>query len=464
MEAAEWPGAERLAGLRAEVAAAAGGRAAAAEVAVAAAPFRVCPLGAHVDHQGGLTTAVAIDRGVLLAFLPAPDGAVRVTSSAFAGQVAFSAREPVPPRGAGRQGEAEAEAEEGEWGNYVRGAAVALQVAGHRLERGVVGRLWAPRGMAGGGLSSSAAVGVACLLALEHANGLEVDDRENIDLDRRIENDYIGLRNGILDQTAIIWSRRNRLTLIDCKGGRHRRVPKDAEVDVDAHPIAGCAWVLAYSGVEAPLQASSLFNDRVQQCQDAARALLDAARPGWASHAAAPAGAEDGAGTNAPGPAGHSGREEVAPILSMVTEAEWEQHAAAALGPEDAPLRRRAAHYFGEQRRVRAGLAAWEAGDLVAFGRLITESGDSFVHNFEVGAPAMADLRQLLLAQGECRGLVRSLTRRVWSLTGRRACAHAAGKTACWARGSAAPGFAGSASPSRARTALRRSPMPCSRR
>ena len=114
----------------------------------------------------------------------------------------------------------------------------------------------------------SMAVGVACLLALEHANGLEVDDRENIDLDRRIENDYIGLRNGILDQTAIIWSRRNRLTLIDCKGGRHRRVPKDAEVDVDAHPIAGCAWVLAYSGVEAPLQASSLFNDRVQQCQD----------------------------------------------------------------------------------------------------------------------------------------------------------------------------------------------------
>ena len=393
--AEEWPGAERLAGLRAEGAAAAGGRAA-AEVAVAAAPFRVCPLGAHVDHQGGLTTAVAIDRGVLLAFLPAPDGAVRVTSSAFAGQVAFSVREPVPPRGAGRRGEAdaEAEAEEGEWGNYVRGAAAALQAAGHRLERGVVGRLWAPQGMAGGGLSSSAAVGVACLLALEHANGLEVDDRENIDLDRRIENDYIGLRNGILDQTAIIWSRRNRLTLIDCKGGRHRRVPEDAEVDVDAHPIAGCAWVLAYSGVEAPLQASSLFNDRVQQCQDAARALLDAA---------APAGAEDGADADAPGP-GHSGREGAAPILSMVTEAEWEQHAAAALGPEDAPLRRRAAHYFGEQRRVKAGLAAWEAGDLTAFGRLITESGDSSVHNFEVGAPAMADLRQLLLAQGECRG------------------------------------------------------------
>ena len=360
--AEEWPGAERLAGLRAEVAAAAGGRAA-AEVAVAAAPFRVCPLGAHVDHQGGLTTAAAVDAGILLAFLPDAGGRVRLRSRNYAGECAFHAG--APP---GRDDPGTGAGEEALWGHYARGAAYALHRKGFTLERGVVGVLAAPDCMGAGGLSSSAAVGLAVLLALEAANGLKMSHEENIELDRLIENEYLGLRNGILDQTAILLSRRGQLTVIDCAGGRHRTVAAPA-----ASAGARFVWVLAYSGVKKALTSSSLFNDRVQECQDAARELLAACGRPWKE------GAGDGGG----------------PILGMVTEAEWREHGAALTRRE---LRLRAEHFFTEQARVRAGVEAFERGDMAALGPLMTESGESSIRNFEVGAEAMARLRAILLA------------------------------------------------------------------
>jgi len=53
------------------------------------APYRLCPLGAHVDHQLGLATGMALDRGVLLAFAPNEAKRVRVRSLDFPGLVEF---------------------------------------------------------------------------------------------------------------------------------------------------------------------------------------------------------------------------------------------------------------------------------------------------------------------------------------------------------------------------------------
>lgn len=79
----------------------------------------------------------------------------------------------------------------------------------------------------------------------------------------------------------------------------------------------------------------------------------------------------------------------------MVTEAEWREHGAALTRRE---LRLRAEHFFTEQARVRAGVEAFERGDMAALGPLMTESGESSIRNFEVGAEAMARLRAILLA------------------------------------------------------------------
>ena len=118
---------------------------------------------------------------------------VRLSSLDFPGASRFSLDD-VP----GRQAD--------DWGNFPRGAALGLartRTASTRASSAsTAGKLH------GGGVSSSAAVGVAFLLAFEDVNGLRVSAEENIELDRRIENDYLGLRNGILDQAAILLSRR----------------------------------------------------------------------------------------------------------------------------------------------------------------------------------------------------------------------------------------------------------------
>ena len=77
-------------------------------------PYRVCPLGAHVDHQHGLVTGFAFDKGVDLYFTPTEDGSVHLRSLTFEGEVDFNITRP-------------AQVKEGNWGDYARGAKFALQ-------------------------------------------------------------------------------------------------------------------------------------------------------------------------------------------------------------------------------------------------------------------------------------------------------------------------------------------------
>src|SRR4051812_9533615 len=58
-------------------------------VRVVRSPYRVCPLGAHIDHQLGPVTAMAIDRSVLLAYAPSPSREVSLGSLDFPGLVRF---------------------------------------------------------------------------------------------------------------------------------------------------------------------------------------------------------------------------------------------------------------------------------------------------------------------------------------------------------------------------------------
>ena len=75
-------------------------------------PYRVCPLGAHVDHQHGVVTGFAIDKGVTLEFEPTDDGKVHIASKNFAGITSFSIYD-IPER-------------EMSWGDFVKGAVITL--------------------------------------------------------------------------------------------------------------------------------------------------------------------------------------------------------------------------------------------------------------------------------------------------------------------------------------------------
>jgi galactokinase len=207
-----------------------------------------------------------------------------------------------------------------------------------------------------GGLSSSAAVGIAYLLALEAANDLDPIPEQNIELDRFIENVYLGLRNGVLDQSMILLSEQNCLTYLDCQTMDVEKVPASrAENPFEI--------LVVYSGVSQSLTGTD-YNNRVAECQAAARRLLTLA--------------------------GEPIPEE--PRLRMVDPEVYEVYK----DRLDAPLGRRARHFFTEIDRVRRGVKAWREGKITVVGELMQASGASSVYNYESGCPQLTTLYEIL--------------------------------------------------------------------
>ena len=313
-------------------------------VRVAKAPLRICPLGAHIDHQLGVVTGMTIDQSVILAFAPSTDGTVQVESLNFPGMARFHING-VPPF------------QQGDWANYIRGAVNALRQK-HKIQRGMVGVVGGV--MPIGGLSSSAAVTTAYLLAMESLNDLALTPYDNVELCRLTENGYIGLNNGILDQSVILFSEHNHLTRIDCESVEIDRLPAPAKPAGDAPEYE---ILVVYSGVTHALTGTD-YNNRVAECRQAARLLLAA-----------------------------DGQQAPADVrLRHVRPDVFETYGNTL--PE--PLYRRACHFFGEMTRVERGQAAWTRGDIAEFGALVSESGESSVGWYECGSPQLITLYETL--------------------------------------------------------------------
>ena len=307
-------------------------------VRIIASPYRICPLGAHIDHQGGPVLGMSINACTLMAFAPSTDGQVRLRSRNYPGRVTFPLDHIPQTTGSF-------------WGVYPRAAALALQQE-HPLKNGIAGLL---DGMLPGcGLSSSASVLLAYLMALADANDIALQPWETVQLTRSAENRYIGLNNGILDQASIVFGRRNRLLQIDTRDENVQALPEKSNA-------SDYRILVAYSGYSRELTTTG-YNSRVQECREAAAELSRLA------------------GTDP------------ATILSDVSEDTYFRH-----GHQLAPhLARRARHYFTEVRRVEDGLAAWLEDRMEDFGRLMFESCRSSIEQYECGSPPIHDLQQIV--------------------------------------------------------------------
>jgi galactokinase/galacturonokinase len=318
----------------------AGAAGAASDLFVVETPLRICPIGAHVDHQGGVVTGMTIDRQVVMAAAADPTTIFSLTSLEFPGEVTIDLRTSAPAR-------------TGDWGDHAR-AAVAVLGDRNRLGRGL--RAVISGDLPGAGLSSSAAVLVSYFLGLARVNDLKLDRSQLSALVQRAENEFIGVKSGRLDQSIILHSVPECLTRVDCS---------DLSVDHVARPGVSRDFrvLVAFSGVSRAL-AGSGFNTRVDECREAARRLFELS------------------GGSAPTDA----------VLSEVGAEIFEQYAAELPGP----LLRRATHYFTEQRRVLDGVEAWRRGDLLRFGKLMTASGESSIRNYECGTAELVTLFELL--------------------------------------------------------------------
>lgn len=298
-------------------------------------PYRVCPLGAHVDHQHGLVTGFAINKGVDLWFNVREDNKVKLSSRSFEGEVEFEI-------------DRASQVKEGMWGDYARGAKYALRKR-FELTHGIEGVLQGSLPV--GGLSSSAAVLIAYVMAFARANSIKLQPFEVVKIASEAEREYIGLNNGLLDQACIALGKKDGLLFLDCDSDEWRVVKRNA--DMPDFEIA-----IFFSGLTRSL-VNSDYNLRVYECKTAAWCML--------AYQNAPLKTFDKT------------------FLRDIPKETFEKTR------DMMPLRfaKRAEHFYSEYRRVRQGVTAWETGNLQLFGKLSFDSCESSMNNYECGSPEL---------------------------------------------------------------------------
>ncbi len=310
---------------------------------IAFCPYRICPLGAHVDHQHGKITGLAIDKGIHIAYRPKQNGVVELCSLQFEKRAQWHITSTPETR-------------ENDWADYLRGATIAL-ARNHTLQVGLCGVIEGSLPI--GGLSSSAAVIIAFLSALCRVNNIHLTEQEMIMTALYAENNYVGVSCGKLDQSCEVYSKANHLLFLDTLDDSYELVPTPK--NMKPYKIA-----IFFSGVERTL-AGSKFNMRVDECRSAAYALM------------AYEGMEYGKFGET--------------YLRDVPYEVFLKHKDKL--PEN--WRKRAEHYYSEQKRVELGAKAWREGDIEAFGKLSFESGHSSIYSWETGSPELKKLYEIML-------------------------------------------------------------------
>jgi galacturonokinase len=208
-------------------------------------PYRICPIGAHIDHQGGAVLGRTINIGTTLEYEALDTKELQLSSDQF-GEARFII----------------GELDNMHWARYAQAAARVLD-----LKRGMKAHL--SGSLIGAGLSSSASVGLAYLKALAEVNDIELTDEQLVHLDYELEHGQLGLQNGLLDPMSIVHGKRDALLFMDTVTG--------SITPISDSPDSNFAWIVAYSGISRELTKSG-FNVRVEECHQAASFLKDGAR------------------------------------------------------------------------------------------------------------------------------------------------------------------------------------------
>ena len=306
-------------------------------------PYRICPIGAHSDHQLGKITGFAIDKGIHIAYGPKENGVVEIRSLQFDKRAQWHV-------------EATPKTKENDWADHLRGATIALHKR-YPLRRGLCAVLDGELPI--GGLSSSAAVIITFLSALSRMNGITLSPDELITIAKEAENKYVGVACGKLDQSCEVYCRREHLLYMDLMDDSYELIPQSPHMK--PYKIA-----IFFSGLERSL-AGSAFNMRVDECRSAAYALK------------AYAGME-------------YGKFEETNLRDVPVEV-YHQYK----DRLPANWRKRAEHWYTEFDRVQRGAEAWRRGDIEEFGRLSFESGRSSIYNWETGSPELKALYEIML-------------------------------------------------------------------
>ena len=215
-------------------------------MAVFRAPGRVNLIGEHTDYNQGFVLPMALELSVHVSSEPSPDDTLRISSEQRQESRAWNIDD-IPRLHAARH-----------WSDYPIGVAQQLIIAGFPIEAATLTiRSTVPEGA---GLSSSAALEVACALAF--LDGREMPPLDLALLCQRAEREFVGMPCGIMDQYVAVFGVEHAAVEIDCRSLTRRIVPLPRDA----------AFVAVNTMVKHAL-ASSAYADRVAECAEEAAAL-----------------------------------------------------------------------------------------------------------------------------------------------------------------------------------------------
>ena len=303
---------------------------------VAFCPYRVCPIGAHSDHNLGKITGFAIDKGIHIAY-SVNENEIVVNSLNYIEEHKWNLN---------------VDKKENDWANYLRGATYYLNKFS-LIHKGI--NCLIEGSLPVGGLSSSAAVIICFILALSKVNNIKITQQELIDIAYKAEREFVGVQVGKLDQSCEILCKKDSLLYLDTKDNSYELINKpDNMKDFNI--------LILYSGLEHSL-VSSGFNNRVDELKQAAKLLSEFA-----------------------------GIKKDNILCRDINRDIFEKY------KEKLPLnlRLRATHWYDEFDRVIKGVEAFRQGDIEEYGRLSFESGYSSIHNWQTGAAEQIKLYELI--------------------------------------------------------------------
>ena len=287
------------------------------------APGRVNLIGEHIDYNGGLVMPCAITAGTWLLLAPNNDGVVRLASANFEACAEVPLQKSYSKVGS-------------EWYNYPLGIINELQNEDWHCSG--LDLLYYGNIPIGAGLSSSASIEVLTAYAINDFFSLGIDLLSIVKLSKKVENNFIGLNSGIMDQFAVAFGEPEKAILLNCDTLKYKMV----DCNLGEYSLA-----IINTNKRREL-AESKYNERVRECQQALEEL----------------------------------RREI--NINYLCELSAEKFALHSYLIKDETVLKRATHVVKENDRVYVATKALNEGNLTEFGRLMYASHQSLKDLYEV--------------------------------------------------------------------------------
>lgn len=306
------------------------------------APGRVNLIGEHIDYNGGCVFPAALSLGIYGIVRFRSDQLIHLKSTNASLTVTVDLKDPI------------LYSMEDSWGNYPKGVIKYLLESGHSL--GGYDILFSGNLPDGAGLSSSAAILVLTAFMLRYVGGdRDIERTALAKFCQKVENEFIKVNCGIMDQFAIAMGRENCAILLDCETLTYKYFP---------FVLGEYSLVIMNTNKKREL-AESKYNQRRGECEQ----ILEIIR----------------------------GHHPVASLCQAVL-ADVETYI------EDEVLRRRAYHVISENNRVLMATELLAQGKIVDFGRLMTESHMSLKSHYEVTGLELDSIVDSALKAAGCIG------------------------------------------------------------